>query len=256
MGMPNSEGYRGRVLALLMPLLVALPAAARAQEADAEAPDAWRVLLDIAYSGSSGNQNLSFIDAGMGVTRLETDVAEFELTARARSGTDDGVRVAESYRASLQADAFPMAHWSPFVFGSAERDRFKQLDLRTNAGGGIKYTFLREEHSEVSLSLAVLHSREDFRIAEEPTRSDGRFSWRFKGGHQLGEEVRVQNVSFYQPVWDAPGDYLVQSESVLSVQVFSMLAVAGSYVYQRDSTPPADVLPEDHHVKLGVQLQL
>ena len=244
----------------MMIMLVTVPAtlttAAHAQEAEGEEPDLWRVLLDIAYSGSSGNQNLSFLDAGMGITRLETDVAEFELTARGRSGTDDGVRVAESYMASLRADAFPLDRWSPFVFASAERDRFKQLDLRSNAGGGIKYTFLREEDTEVSISLAALHNREDFRLADEPTRTDGRFSWRFKGDHELRDGVRVQNVSFYQPVFDAFDDYVIQSESRLAVQVFSMLAVSTSYVYQRDSTPPADVLPDDHHVKLGVQLQL
>jgi putative salt-induced outer membrane protein YdiY len=244
------------MLAMLAMLLATRPAAVRAQESEAEEPDLWRVLLDIAYSGSSGNQNLSFLDAGMGVTRLETDIAEFELTARGRSGTDDGVRVAESYMASLRADAFPLERWSPFVFASAERDRFKQLDLRTNAGGGIKYTFLREEDTEVSISLAALHNREDFRIPDEPTLTDGRLSWRFKGDHELREGVRVQNVSFYQPVWDGFDDYTIQSESRLAVQVFSMLAVSASYVYQRDSTPPTDVLPDDHHVKLGVQLQL
>lgn len=244
------------MLVMLVTVLATLPNAAHAQEAEAEEPDLWRVLLDIAYSGSSGNQNLSFLDAGMGITRLETDVAEFELTARGRSGTDDGVRVAESYMASLRADAFPLDRWSPFVFASAERDRFKQLDLRSNAGGGIKYTFLREEDTEVSISLAALHNREDFRLADEPTRTDGRFSWRFKGDHELRDGVRVQNVSFYQPVFDAFDDYVIQSESRLAVQVFSMLAVSTSYVYQRDSTPPADVLPDDHHVKLGVQLQL
>lgn len=244
------------MLIVLATLLAALPSAADAQEAVAEEPDVWRVLLDLAYSGSSGNQNLSFVDAGLGITRLETDIAEFELTARGRSGTDDGVRVAESYMASLRADAFPLERWSPFVFASAERDRFRQLDLRTNAGGGIKYTFLREEDTEVSLSLAALHNREDFRIPDEPTRTDGRLSWRFKGTHDLREGVRVQNVSFYQPVWDGFDDYIMQSESQLAAQVLSMLAVTASYVYQRDSTPPTDVLPDDHHVKIGVQLQL
>ena len=70
------------------------------------------------------------------------------------------------------------------------------------------------------------------------------------------EGVRVENVSFYEPVWDTLDDYLAQSENILAVQIFSMLAVTASYVYQRDSTPPPDVESDDHHVKIGIQLQL
>ena len=244
--------YRG-LAALLIVAAASRPVGA--QEAEGP-PDLWKILMDLTYSGSAGNQNLSFLDGGLRVTRLEPDVAEFEANARARSGTDDGERVAESYLASLRADAFPEARWSPFVFASAERDRFKQLDLRSNAGGGVKYTFLRAEDTEVSLSLAALHNREDFRIPDEPTVTDARLSLRFKGAHELREGVRAENVSFYQPVYDQPDDYIMQSESIVAVQVLSILALTASYVYQRDSTPPAEVESDDHHVKLGIQLQL
>ena len=243
-------------LAALLPALLAFsPAVAQEAEASAE-PDLWKLLLDATYSGSAGNQTLSFFDGGVRVTRLEPGIVETELNARGRTGSDDGVRVAESYMLTLKADAFPEATWSPFVFGSAERDRFKQLDLRSNAGGGVKYTFLRAEDTEVSLSLAVLHSREDLRLPDLPTQTDGRLSLRFKGAHELRDGIRVENVTFYQPVWDVFDDYLAQSENILAVQVLSMLAVTASYVYQRDSTPPPDVESDDHHVKIGVQLQL
>lgn len=246
--------FRTTLCALFLSFLIVAGAAAQ-EPAAAEEPDLWRMLFDLTYSGSSGNQNLSFFDAGTRVTRLEPEAVELELNLRGRSGTDDGVRVAESYLASLRADAFPEARWSPFVFASAERDRFKALDLRTNAGGGAKYTFLRAEDTEVSLSLAVLHSRDNFRLAEVPTETDGRLSLRFKGTHELRDGVRVENVTFYQPVWDVFDDYLAQSENILAVQVFSALAVTSSYVYQRDSTPPPEVESDDHHVKVGIQLQ-
>jgi hypothetical protein len=234
-----------------------LPAAAQeAAPAADEGPDLWDVLLDVTYSGSAGNQDLSFFDGGARLTRLEPQAVELELITRARSGSDNGERVAESYVASLRADGFPESTVSPFVFASAERDRFKQLDMRTNAGGGVKYTFLREEDTEVSLSFAALYSREDLRLPDVPAETDGRLSLRFKGAHELREGVRVENVSFYEPVWDGFDDYLAQSENILAVQLFSMIAVTASYVYQRDSTPPPEVESDDHHVKVGIQLQL
>ena len=249
--------FRNRTI---LSLLLVLAAAGRGSAQDggvpAAEPDLWKLLLDATYSGSAGNQTLSFFDGGIRVTRLDPSIVETELNARGRTGSDDGERVAESYMLTLKADALPEATWSPFVFGSAERDRFKELDLRTNAGGGVKYTFLRAEDTEVSLSLAVLHSREDLRLPDLPTQTDGRLSLRFKGAHELREGVRVENVSFYQPVWDVFDDYLAQSENILAVQVYSMLALTASYVYQRDSTPPPDVEADDHHVKIGVQLQL
>src|SRR5690606_39872284 len=49
-----------------------------------------------------------------------------------------------------------------FVFSSAERDRFKRLDLRSNGGGGLKYRFRSGGRGRASLSAAALYSYEDF----------------------------------------------------------------------------------------------
>jgi len=248
-----------KLIRTLTLLVLALPASLAAQEGDNEVidepPDRWRILLDVTYSGASGNQNLQFFDGGFRVTHLDTDVAEIEVATRARTGTDDGERIAERYQMSIKADAYPEARWSPFVFGSAERDRFKQLDLRSNAGGGVKYTIVRDEETEVSLSMAVLHSHEDFRTSGDSV-DDGRLSWRFKGLRELREGVVVQNVSFYQPVWDAGNDYQASSDTQLNVQVFGGLAMTAGYQYERDSTPAEGVKPDDHYVKVGVQVQL
>lgn len=218
--------------------------------------DRWKVLLDFAFSGAQGNQDLAFFDGGFRLTHLQTELAEFELAARGRTGSEDGNQVAESYRGSLKVDAYPEADWSPFVFGSVERDRFRQLDLRSNLGGGVKHTFLRRPNTLASISVAVLHNREDFRPTELPTSSDGRLSWRFKGQHDFREGVRLENVTFYQPVWDAGGDYVLSSAVQLGVKLFSALAVTAAYEYERDSTPAPEVQPDDHYVKVGVQVQI
>lgn len=230
-------------------------------QTEVEAPpqeeiDRWRVKLDLTFSGASGNQDLRFFDGGFQVTHLRTEAAEVEVAARARSGSQDGDRIAESYSGSLRVDALPDQPWSPFAFASVERDRFRELDLRSNAGGGIKYTFYRNDRTELSLSSAVLHSREDLRPLDAPTHTDGRLSWRFKGYRELRDGVRLEHVSAYQPVWDRSEDYQARTDTQLSVQLFSIMAVTAGHQYERDSTPPEGVEPDDHYVKLGVQVQL
>lgn len=232
------------------------PQVVEARPAEAEPIDRWRVKFDVTFSGASGNQDLRFFDGGFQVTHLRTEAAEIELAARARAGSQDGDRIAESYGGSLRVDALPQQPWSPFAFASVERDRFRALDLRSNAGGGVKYTFYRNDQTELSLSTAVLHSREDLRPLGAPTHTDGRLSWRFKGYRELREGVRLEHVSVYQPVWDLSDDYQARTDTQLSVQLFSLMAVTAAHQYERDSTPPEGVEPDDHYVKLGVQVQL
>lgn len=249
-----------RHVLLAVLLCAAAPVSALAQDGEAASDEAeidrWKMLLDFSFSATRGNQDLTFVDGGVNITHLQTDAAEFALVLQARSGTDNGERVAESYRGSLDASLHPQQPWSPFAFGSLERDRFKQLDVRSNVGGGVKYTFLRDENSQASLSLGLLHSREDFRPPELPTSTDGRLSWRFKGSHTFPTGLLVQNTTFYQPVWDTGGDYVLSSITQAAVQVFSMLAITTAYEYERDSTPAPDVEPDDHFMKVGVQVQL
>lgn len=245
---------------------VAAPAdsggAARAdsvKKAKAPRPDRWRAALDLAYTASSGNTQLSVLTAGARINHLTTHHFELEANAQVRYGRSAGKEVARTTRAGLKFDHHPLAAWTPFVFFNMEQAPFRKLDLRTHGGAGIKHTLLRSDHSTLSISTATLYSYEALippagQVA--PVRHEMRGSWRVKGTRTFSKTSRLENVTFYQPLWHRPADYLMDAQTALTVQLSRALALKVSHSYERDSTPAPGVHEADQVLTVGFLIQM
>jgi hypothetical protein len=245
-----------RTLMMLVTLvsMAALPVRGLAAQ---DSPDRWSADLGLSVNGSGGNESLTVMTTDLGLTHLETDRYELGFRGRARYGRSEGTEVARSVRGSLNADFRPAERWSPFLFATAEHDRFRRLDLRLNSGGGVKRTFWRQDWSEVSLSGAVLYSLEDLAVAdvEAPgVTHTARWSWRGRARHQVREGTRFEQVLFFMPAWDRVGDYLLEAHTSGRVALTQSLALTTGFLYQRDSTPAPDVSPDDWSVTLGLSV--
>jgi putative salt-induced outer membrane protein YdiY len=245
---------------LLAALLCAPAAAAQEPPAEAAPPDRWRAIIDFGLTAAAGNEQIVVLTGGSRLTHLVKDDFEFELNGAVRYGRSEGREVARNYRAGLKADVQPGAVVVPFVFATAEHDPFRRLDLRANGGAGAKRVLLRRPGTELNLSLAALYSYENFRVTPgtESARfeQNARWSWRVKGDHELPGGVRLQNVTFYQPVWDRARDYLIEAQSAVRTRIFERLSLTLTHQYQRDSTPPQDdVRKDDHLVKMGLSVE-
>lgn len=245
------------ILAALLALLGA-PALAAGQEE--EAPDRWKVGLDFALTASSGNEEITVINSGLKVVHLIEEDYELDFSSGFRYGRSDGEEVARNLRGALKFDFKPQNDFSPFVFVSAERDRFKKIDLRANGGAGAKYRLWRgEKNEEATVSLATLYSYEDFAVARapgvDPFAREAKLSWRAKLLKTLGSNTTLDHTTFYQPVWDSYGDYQLISETTARMLVNEWLAFSFGYTFEKDSTPIAGVEEDDQLVRAGVTLQ-
>ena len=247
-------------IAALLLLVAPFPLAAQEPEADAgpeEAPDRWGAEVGFSLNSSGGNESLTVLIGEIGLTRLETEALELSLDGRFRYGRSEGEEVANSLRGGITADIWPSARWSPFVFATAERDRFKKLDLRLSGGTGLKRTFYQNDWDEVSLSAAVLYAYEDTDV--DPEFGDGitetaRWSWRGRARRQIREGTRLEQIVFYQPAWNEFDDYLIEASSSARVALTRTLAFTAAALYERDSTPAPEVGPDDWSVALGLSL--
>lgn len=242
--------FCGLVLVGLLPV-----SPAHAQVADSvPAPDLWRFRTDLALTATSGNEDFAVFTAGVQLQHLQVEVYEFELDTQARYGRSDGEDIARKLQGSVKFDFHPEARWSPFFFLQAEHDPIRSLSLRTQGGAGAKYTFWQEAASEYSLSLAALYDRE--KLVDLPAATLGRWSWRAKVEQGLAERLRISNTTFYQPVWDRPGDYLVTVRTELTTKMTENLSLNVMHLYERDSTPPVDIQPSDMTLTVGLRLEL
>ncbi len=238
--------------------VIALAPPATGQEPDTV--DLWGSALDLAVTSASGNENITLITSDVKVTRLVPNIVEIVATGRNRYGESGDSVVARNIKGSLRFNFRPQGSWAPSLFADAEHDRFKRLDLRLNAGGGGQYTFARTEGRELAVSGAVLYSYENLApptgSTVGTTEENARWKWQFEGRQRLTQSMELTQGTEYQPVWDRGSDYLLEAETTLRVRVTANLALSLSHVYQRDSTPPAEVRADDQVIRMGVSFTM
>jgi hypothetical protein len=246
------------ILAVLL-AISGTPTMASAQEAAAgPRPESWAAVVDLAFSGASGNDQTVLLTSDFRLSHLRTERFELEWSGSVRYGRSEGREVARNLKSGLKLDLLPEARWSPFALVTAERDPFRKLDLRSNSGAGVKYSFWRAPKGAASISVAALHSYEDFiSTATDPLdpRQSARWSWRFKGERELGPRVRIENVSFYQPVWNRSAEYQLTMESALRVPMSDRIALSLVHAYDRDSMAPEGVKRDNHLLKAGLTIE-
>lgn len=242
-------------LALVGLLAAAGPIAAQdTLTTEKKAPDLWRTTVDLAFTGARGNEHFALFTAGGKFTRLETSRYELELDASIRYGRTTGRDIARNAKAGLKLDLDPKGRWSPFTSVTAERDALRKLDLRLQGGAGGIYTFVRQDSADVSVSAASLYDQES--QVDIGTRHTARWSLRLKGTKTFASGIKLEHTSFYQPLWNSPGDYLISARTTVSTRLTKRVALTFNYAFDRDSTPPPEVDPDDQVVTVGLRLEL
>jgi putative salt-induced outer membrane protein YdiY len=239
---------------VLCAALLCAPGQLSAQE---QPPEAWDVGADLGLSATRGSSYLTLFSMSLKVTRLETSMYELTLTAKSLYGENADSVVARRYQGGLTFDWKPDERVSPFVFVEAERDRFRKLDRRTNAGVGAKYVLWNAERGEASLSTAVLHDYQRFTQAlpdGDNSTSNARWSVRARVRHEFRNGLALENVTFYKPVFDAFDDYDIDAATKASMKLSELVALSLSWTVRYDSTPPLDVRKDDQVLQIGLSL--
>lgn len=244
-----------------VPVTSAVPLAQQVPAPEPEPqPDRWKSQLEFGFNGSRGNTDLITLSTGFSIEHREKERFELEWATSYRYGESENEVVARHLASSISFDLFPSGNWSPFFYVAAERDPFKRIDLRTDGGAGAKYTLSRGDATSASLSLALLHTYENFRaIGAEPppeTRNNARWSFRARASRRMTEGWQVENTTFYKPVYNEFGDYDIDSVTKLSAILNSRLALTFSYKYRLDSTPAEGVGGEDQFLTAGLTINL
>lgn len=234
-----------------VPLRAAEPAERQQQQ------DRWAVSIDLGFASSRGNSDLTSLTSGVRLKHLQTRAFKLEWGASFRYGESQGEVVARNLQSKLDFDVGPSARVSPFVFASAEHDPFRKLDLRARTGSGVKYTFYREDAGELSLRVAAQYSRENFTAAaSQKAKTDGAWSMQFNGAHTLGDNLRMENVTTWDPVFDDFGDHTLEMRSKVSSRVTRRLALTLTHHYTYDSTPALNVGRSDQRFTAGLTIDL
>ena len=67
------------------------------QQQTEEEPDRWSFVVDVSYTGYSGNRSLSLLTSGFSLTHLQEELFEFELSGQVDYGRSKGDSDAADY---------------------------------------------------------------------------------------------------------------------------------------------------------------
>ncbi|HEX6940075.1 MAG TPA: DUF481 domain-containing protein [Longimicrobiales bacterium] len=257
--MPRRSTPRRAVAAaaLFAILAVARVALAQGPNAEPKEEDRWAAAAEFSMTATSGNQEVTVLATGFSLRHLRHELFDLQLKLEASYGSSNGERVVENYQGTFNFDIGPNHRWSPFLYGTAEHDPFKRLDVRVNSGAGAKYRVYRADNrGEASLSLAVLHSYEALTTAGlEPTTS-ARWSLRLTGRQQIRDGVMLSSEALYEPVYNDVSDYLLALDAGLKVLVTQQIALSVTHEYNQDSTPAEGVGEIDRLLRAGILIEL
>lgn len=234
------------------------PAEPAPEPEPAPPPDRWKMSAELSLTDQAGNRSLRLWTGGVSASHQRKDQFELEGSLKSRYGRSEEEVVARNHFGSLTFDLHPNAAVSPFLYANAERDPIKRLSVRFSGGAGAKYTPYqsKQRKGEISTSLALLYSYEQFLPAPQRPAPEGRnlarWSARVRGQRSLTRSVSLLHTSFYQPELADMADYLLRSETGIKVILTQSLALSVEYNLNRTSRPPEGVEPDDRLFKTGL----
>lgn len=173
-------------------------------------------------------------------------------------GKSFGVKSESNSLAYLKYDRFLTLKWYAYVNGSAERDPFRDIDLRTIAGAGSGYQFLDTGRTNLSLEGGLSDVRTEFNVARDEDYPALR--WALKFEHYLfksKEQAFKSKLQFFHQhetlvgIGD-PKNILVRSTTGLRMPIADKIRTELKYNLDWESEPAPGRLRTDRAVLLTV----
>ena len=212
---------------------------------------AYRTRLNLSGTWTSGNSRSDRGQADGEFTARSSDV-RYILGAKARREAVSGEETASSWLASLKRDHFLLdpAHFI-YARASLERDRFKDISLRSTLGGGFGWQLLDGEITKLTLG-AGLDAVRTLRITA-PDEHYPALGWDVRLSHWLGAKT-AELVHEEEGFWNLHDTRQVtlRSRTGIRVPVAKGMVANASLNLDWEREPAAGRKPLDATLLLGV----
>jgi hypothetical protein len=216
-------------LALVL-LAVLLPMRIFAQNLNADDGYSGRLSGEGLYQ--SGNTTKFFVQS-RGEIKREREDLEIILTAGISYGESKGVKDDNSLTSGLTIDFWHKKALSPFLLQIIEYNFAKGIDIRSQSGGGVKYTFIEDPLRISSVSLALIYDLTD--LADKPGNYKSeklRLSLRLRSRQNLLDSNLIFGFTFlYQPSIKDIAAANIRFDSILDIPLSKHLFLRAAYLY-------------------------
>ncbi len=162
-----------------------------------------------------GNTEQVGINSGFTFERLGPDY-EFKIKGNHTYGESRGVKDVNKGDGDIRLDVNFLKRFTAFVLFLPGYNEFQKLDLKVSAGGGLKYTFIKNTTGDHSISLALLY---DYWKYTELEKKMMRFSLRPMHFQKINEVLTLFFIVFYQPDVNNFQDYRIFGKLILNFKI-------------------------------------
>ena len=144
--------------------------------------------------------------------------------------------------------------WSDQLYGymvaKLEHDRIAQLYYRASPGIGVGYQWIESPKTNFNSEVGITFIHEDF----DPSGTEDDISLRlaYNFDHKLSDRVSIFHTLEYLPAFQAPGDYILNTDIGLRAKLTNNFFSQFKILYKRDSTPAEGSLQNDLLYTVGV----
>jgi putative salt-induced outer membrane protein YdiY len=204
--------------------------------------------INVGTSATSGNTDTSKLHVDLELVARSV-VNRFTFGAAADHAEDRGTTTESNGLAYLKYDHFLSEKWYVYSNATAERDRFKDIRLRTTLGAGTGYQFLETTKTNLSLEGGANYVNIDSYVGEDDAFPAARLALRFER-LILGE--RLQFFLQDELYADAQGsdNTFVRTQTGLRMAVLQKARVTLQYNMDWDADPAPGRVSTDRAVLL------
>jgi putative salt-induced outer membrane protein YdiY len=193
------------------------------------------------------------ISAGVDVSKGNTQTQMYHMDAEAVARTaksrytiggefnyeeDEGEQTADNALAYLKYDYFLNGEWYLFNNLAMEKDKFKDIRLRSLVGAGVGYQFWEEELSNFSLELGISYVNEDFEEADDNGYASSRWAVTYD---RYFLAKTIQFFHFHEGLLGVEDtrDLFIRSRTGLRFPFRTNLLASAQFHYDWDNSPAA-----------------
>ena len=216
----------------------------------------WTFSLKAEGSYQKGNTNKIFGLSEGEIKRTGDSLLESILKAKLTYGESDDIKDENELSSSFTMDLFYENKFSPFFLQLTSFNFGREIDLRSQSGFGLKYTFVNIPEIKASISAAGIY---DYTNLRERTGNSDSKTWRlsmrlkFKSS-VFGGRINITHYTYYQPSFKDFKNAIWMSESELSFPLTEFLFVTSTYSYTHEDVVPAGVKKDDHKLTFGLKI--
>jgi putative salt-induced outer membrane protein YdiY len=134
--------------------------------------------INVGASFASGNTDKEDVYAD-GEFVARTTRNRFTIGGLYRRAESENLKTEDKTLGYMKYDHFFTEKWYAYANTSAERDEFKDLDLRYTLGAGAGYQFFESTRTNLSVEGGVSYVNESYIVAEDNSFTAGRWGLRF-----------------------------------------------------------------------------